>query len=59
MFIFKYTLGYCTIEQGATRLKRVGIALPSVAGTPVGKLLDSPNREAVEPDAVVRRIDTS
>ena len=57
MFIFKYTLGYCTIEQGATRW-RVGIALPSVAGTPVGKLLNSPNTEAEEPVVDVRRIDT-
>ena len=50
---------YLHIEQGATRLWRVGIALPVVSGCLVGKLLDCPNREAVEPEADVRGINTT
>lgn len=48
---------YRSIEQGATRLWRVCMCLARCIGV-LGKSLDSPNREAVEPGAAVRGIDT-
>lgn len=49
---------YRFIEQGTTRLWRVCVCLARCIGVR-GKLLDSPNREAVEPVEVARGKDTT